>query len=373
MIKLDLRLILIIVILGLVGVFVWQRSRIIKLKEKYQTEQKEKERVQRNWDASKDTIRTYIDKNGRLVSEIQAYELNKLELKSGYDSIFKLYKYEKNKPPKTIVEYVTVIKEVIDSVVLNVNDGDITFVDSANFGDDNYRILSGKIPYDLNNYIKPGSVTKFYYDKASIYSQELVSRGLEGAFVVAYKDDERINNSDALKTEEVIFKVQIAASYNKKLDIDSLSNKYNLNNEIDEVYENGYYKYLTGSFVGNSKPPGDILVEKDQLNIYPKLTLGLGKFNLKQSMTINTGLYKDPETDKILIRVLTDYPGITFSRIVGADIMADPVSKKVARDFRKEFGLGLHVGYGLNITNEKVKGGFNVSVGLNWTPKFLQF
>ena len=53
--------------------------------------------------------------------------------------------------------------------------------------------------------------------------------------------------------------------------------------------------------------------------------------------------------------------------------MDDPISKKATAALRKEFGIGVHVGYGVVFQNNGYHNGLNISVGLNYTPKWLQF
>lgn len=82
------------------------------------------------------------------------------------------------------------------------------------------------------------------------------------------------------------------------------------------------------------------------------------------------------EKDKTHFQVITKSgnPNIKFTNINGAVI--DPNQSKVIKNTMKEknFGIGLYGGYGLNATpNEKVNTGFQIGVGIVWSPSWLRF
>jgi len=100
--------------------------------------------------------------------------------------------------------------------------------------------------------------------------------------------------------------------------------------------------------------------------------------NLNMGMSLGTALFKDPETGEIRIQVKTPFPGITFQDIRGAEIMSSIAqNKKVARSFRKEWGIGFNLGLGMMpvaVNNTfQLKFGPVMSVGINYTPRWLQF
>ena len=59
-----------------------------KLKEQIKAEKLEQQRIQNNWDASRDTLRQTIDKNGTLEGEISGYKLTQKELVGKYADLF---------------------------------------------------------------------------------------------------------------------------------------------------------------------------------------------------------------------------------------------------------------------------------------------
>ena len=92
-------------------------------------------------------------------------------------------------------------------------------------------------------------------------------------------------------------------------------------------------------------------------------------------MGLNIGLFKDKETKKILLKVDTDYPGITFTSLSGANILDDPKNKKILRQTRKTWGIGINTGYGVlvNPRNGTIGSGIYFGIGLSYSPKILQW
>lgn len=360
-------------------VFFLMRNQIISLKLDYENEKLEKDRIENNYVASQDTIKIYKDKNGNMVSQITAYQLKIGELNTKYNNLFKLYTKEKNKEPIVIIEYVTKIDEKIINVSTIVTDTSIYFADSVRYSNGSYRSIQGDIPYKITYHIKKDMVNKFAFEKALYFAYLLEENGAKDAEVVSFKNNKIISNKDALKdleAKDLIYRVRIVES-DKKLDIKDISNRFKISEDIiSQVYNDGEYVY----YAGNITPSSNIepLIESGELNVFSSLIAGKANLDFKQGIQLSTGLVKDTKTGKILINIKSDYPGLSFTNIVGADIMGDPVSRKVAREFRKEFGIGLNLGYGFFLIPDVnngyiIKRGPEISFGLNWTPRFLQF
>lgn len=128
-------------------------------------------------------------------------------------------------------------------------------------------------------------------------------------------------------------------------------------------YSGNNYRYLNGIIPFNYNFKDSIIIP------------GNGTFNLSQGMNINLGLYKDKKTNAIGISAETDYPGVTFTKLEGAYILDDPKSRKLTREFRKQWSLGVSVGYGImyDIKNSEIRNGPYLGLGLNYQPKFLQW
>ena len=130
-------------------------NRAAGLKREIAQNREESQRIVNNYEASQDTIKMYQKDNGNLVGKIQGYELTITELNTDYESLFGQHEDLKKRPPITITKVVTVIRDSLIEVTIN-STGDSTggvleFSDSTFFSEGNWRNLSGKIPYSLNN------------------------------------------------------------------------------------------------------------------------------------------------------------------------------------------------------------------------------
>jgi len=368
-------IILFVIIALLTTLFFYQRSRTQTFKFKFDEQVKETNRVSNNFKASKDSIQTLIDKNGVLIAKTSGYQLTIDEMKNDYDSLFTLFNIEKNKPPKTIIEYKYKLTENISEIPTIASDSLISYSDSTYYGDGNWRIIKTVIPYDIIYRIKLDSVNSYEFSKVLKYAYELRENGIEDAFVVIYRNNKRISYHESLKLDSLIYRVQIYASNIDENESDILK-KYNIREEIYKTYENGMYKYMIGNFVPkvNIEP----IISLDELYTYAQLNTQLANTDIIIGMKLGTALYKDPKTGKISIQVKTKYPGIVFENITGVEIMNTlKENKKITRQFRQEWGIGFNIGYGgMLVPNDdmwNIKFGPVISIGINYTPRFLQF
>lgn len=216
----------------------------------------EASRIDNNWKASLDTIQNYIDKDGNSIAQIRALNLSLDEIKGEL-------KFEKNKPPLTIIKTETVIKEVIvevpviilDTVVNNttgVFNSALTFSDKKEWGK-SFRSIDGLIPYETTDSI---------------------------------------------------------------------------------------------------------------------ITFGNANIELQQNIFLTASLIRDNKTKELFVNLLTDYPGTTFNSAEGILInQKSKAFKSLQYENRKTLGLGLQLGVGLSGTQISPY----VGIGLNYTPKFLQW
>ena len=100
---------------------------------------------------------------------------------------------------------------------------------------------------------------------------------------------------------------------------------------------------------------------------------GLTALNLEQNIDITTGIYRDPKTKRMMTRVTTTYPGLTFSDINSFDITDNADTRNALKAARKEFGLGIQLGYGISGSPAGLLPGFYIGFGVHYSPRFLQF
>jgi hypothetical protein len=112
---------------------------------------------------------------------------------------------------------------------------------------------------------------------------------------------------------------------------------------------------------------------KDSANYLATVSPETTNISIEQSIDIVTAIYQDPKSKRLMTRVTTDYPNLTFSDINSFEIVDNPETRKALKSARKEFGLGLQVGYGLSTSSAGLTPGVYVGFGLHYSPKFLQF
>jgi hypothetical protein len=101
-----------------------------------------------------------------------------------------------------------------------------------------------------------------------------------------------------------------------------------------------------------------------------KATFGDATIDLEQNIFLTAAILRDKKTKEVFVNLSTDYPGTRFNSAQG--IMIDQSSsgfRDLQLQSRKSLGLGLQLGVG--ITGAGVSP--YVGVGLNYTPKFLQW
>lgn len=100
------------------------------------------------------------------------------------------------------------------------------------------------------------------------------------------------------------------------------------------------------------------------------INFGNATIDLNQNIFLSALLIRDNKTKELFVNLSTDYPGTTFNSAEGILIdQKGKAFKDLQYQNRKTLGLGLQLGVGLT------KDGVSpyVGVGLNYTPKFLQW
>lgn len=107
-----------------------------------------------------------------------------------------------------------------------------------------------------------------------------------------------------------------------------------------------------------------------------KLFTGNATFSLNQNIFVEGWLERDKKTNETFVHLRTDYPGVTFNS--GLGIVAES-SKSYERSMRKSWGLGFAVGPNFSFSYDFINQrfiptvGVGVTLGLTYTPKFLQW
>ncbi len=128
----------------------------------------------------------------------------------------------------------------------------------------------------------------------------------------------------------------------------------------------------TSFSLGNSRKVSGILNYKKDSNIISSRNVIL---DISQQMEIYTGLNRNKKSGQVKIWAKTKYPGITFSVLEGASIEDDKLTKETIASFRKPWSLGASFGVGIlyNTKQQNITPGIFMGIGVNYSPKKLQF
>jgi len=100
------------------------------------------------------------------------------------------------------------------------------------------------------------------------------------------------------------------------------------------------------------------------------INFGNATIELNQNIFLTASLIRDTKTKELFVNLLTDYPGTTFNSAQGILIdQKGKAFKSLQYENRKTLGIGLQLGVGLSGNGI----GPYVGIGLNYTPKFLQW
>lgn len=199
--------------------------------------------------------------------------------------------------------------------------------------------------------------------RAQISGYELTLEELTGKYdhlLANFKVEKNKPPKVVIKTEYVIKEVMKEVPVYVTIDSNGVES-FELNDSIS--YTNNNWRTFTG------KIPFFI----DTLGEKPKVIPGKADLMMRFGMNLNLGLFQDKDTKKVMIKADSDYPNITFTSIEGASILDDPKNKKIIRSFRKSFGIGVNIGYGINLNANGIQPAPYVGIGLSYQPKFLQW
>jgi len=224
-------------ILVLITLLIGTCGHISSLQGEIKASQEETQRVRNNWEASRDSVEMAVGENGELIGRIDGYVLTLDELNEDYKEMKAKWLFEKGKPPVVITEVVTEIRDSLIWVQVELEGDSVILVsDSTGFSLDNFRILSGRIPYEIDttrNLLLPGKgifeleqaiklSTTLTRDKRSGKIEILVSTEYPGVkfsrIQGAIIQDDKENNK-VLKQARKSWGVSVSAGYGVMLNL----------------------------------------------------------------------------------------------------------------------------------------------------------
>lgn len=107
--------------------------------------------------------------------------------------------------------------------------------------------------------------------------------------------------------------------------------------------------------------------------VFTKLNTGAAELDIKQNIEIITGIYRDPKTKRLMTRVSTEYPGIDFKDVNSFTILDTKENRDALKAARKPYGIGVNFGIGIAANQKGIGPGIYLGIGLQYSPKFLQF
>lgn len=214
-------------------------------------------------------------------------------------------------------------------------------------------------------------------NRAIIQGYQLTQEELKNQYKSLTEGFEDLKKKTALALAKGTIHTKETIYINTTTKIDSIGVEHIVGVDTMKIDEDNYRKVTFDTPIitkyYNKKDSTEYDFKKSSLfsQTYP----GKTKFTLEQSIGLKVGLFQDKKDKKIYIAAQSKYPNLTFTKLEGADIMADPDSKKVTKEFRKTWGVGVNMGYGMTVDfkNNKFVTGPYIGVGLHYSPKFLQW
>lgn len=231
-------------------------------------------------------------------------------------------------------------------------------------------IFSAWTYFSMKKYENQVSRTLLVYnDSISTYKNKLDQEFNSKNLYIQELSDVKVNNKelyDEIKNlrEHPLIVTKTVVEYRK--DTTELNNDIE---KVDSTYHNINWS-LRESY--NEKNFFDISGYSRVKNDFSKSNTYLNSLRIGASLSLDIIESKDKTYFQILTR--SDNPNLEFTDIQGAFI--NPNNSKVIKNLMKQrnFGIGLYGGYGLNaIPNDKVSAGFQIGIGVVWSPSFLRF
>lgn len=147
---------------ALIVIILMQRGCNSNLRSELDAQKGEIQRIKNNYDAQQDSVRHYKINDSLFRAERLGFVLTLDELKKDYKHLLIGFEDFKKNPPSVIINQPILIRETIKEVpvtasVNNEGNGDFNFSYETQFADNNYRKISGYIPFTSKFFNKKDS------------------------------------------------------------------------------------------------------------------------------------------------------------------------------------------------------------------------
>jgi len=197
---------------ALIVIILMQRSCNSNLKSELNVQKGEAQRIKNNYEAQKDSVRHYKINDSIFRAERLGFVLTLNELNTNYKYLLTGFEDFKKNPPKVIINQPLLIRETIKEVPVTARvdingNGDFKFSSETIYPDNNFRKLSGFIPYSSKFFNKADSTPIDYKNLPYTFT---INPGT-GTFDLEQKINIKLGLFEDSKTKKV--KVAVNTSY----------------------------------------------------------------------------------------------------------------------------------------------------------------
>jgi len=189
------------------------------------------------------------------------------------------------------------------------------------------------------------------------------------------------------ENKDLINKLDLSRSKTPEVVIETVTEYVDVFRDVPTKVEKDSTGQNTVTFLHNPELPGNNFLKisgqvpyeirldrnpNDPTLVSAALLPGSAQIEIEQKISIVSGIYRDPKSKRLMTRVSTDYPGITFSDINSFEVTDTPENRKTLMGERRRFGLGVNAGFGYVVGAGGISPGAYIGIGLHFSPKLLQ-
>lgn len=144
-------------------------------------------------------------------------------------------------------------------------------------------------------------------------------------------------------------------------------------NDSTTIKEQGIISFHKSDTYGKSSRSFDVSIP---YTFNDSLTTGNASVDLYQNIYVESMIERDTKTGETYVKLISDYPQITFNDGMGV-LVSNSVSYE--KSMRKTRGIGLSIGPNLGVSYDILNRrfvptiGVGITIGFNYTPKILQW